>query len=181
MHPCRFVCVCAGDTVIWELNFTPCAFAIVRESGSADGQQGEDGMGNLREDEKGRDSWQREEEKCSCAFRGLMSEVGGKSLGEDRCTVPLLHCFGKKQYESPWSSFCGKNRKLKIKLSSVLLLRVSTQHICLGKSHFHPYMSCSITSKEIPLRPWHESSGETGCKSKTFPYPFESTLTPNLH
>lgn len=35
------------DTVILELNFTPCAFATVRKRGTADGLQREDSVGKL--------------------------------------------------------------------------------------------------------------------------------------
>lgn len=42
------MCTHTCDTVIEELNFTPCAFAIVRQRGTADGQQGEDRARNLR-------------------------------------------------------------------------------------------------------------------------------------
>lgn len=67
--------LCApSDT--WELHFTPCAFSIVRQRGSIDGQQGDDKMGNPWKDEKGSDSWQRDGES------GLMSEVGRKLGGQ---------------------------------------------------------------------------------------------------
>lgn len=35
------------DTVILELNFTPCAFATVRQTGTADGLRREDSVGKL--------------------------------------------------------------------------------------------------------------------------------------
>ncbi len=52
MYPCRFVCACICDAVIQELNFTLRAFAIVRQRGAVDGQQGEDRVGNLRQMKK---------------------------------------------------------------------------------------------------------------------------------
>lgn len=45
-HP-WFVCTGTSDTVILELNFTPCAFATVRQRGTIDGLQGEDSVGKL--------------------------------------------------------------------------------------------------------------------------------------
>lgn len=41
--------MCTGtcDTVILELNFTPCAFATVRQRGTTDGPQREDSVGKL--------------------------------------------------------------------------------------------------------------------------------------
>lgn len=44
--------MCACDTVIQELNFTPCAFAIVRQRGTVDGQQGEDRLRNFPQTKK---------------------------------------------------------------------------------------------------------------------------------
>lgn len=61
-HECRFACACTCDTVISELNFTPCGFAIVRPRGTVDGQQGEDKARNLHRIKKGRGGWQREGE-----------------------------------------------------------------------------------------------------------------------
>lgn len=45
MHPCRSVWACVGDSVIYGVNFTPRAFAIVRRGGGVDGQQVERGEG----------------------------------------------------------------------------------------------------------------------------------------
>lgn len=167
-HECRFVCACTCDTVISELNFTPCGFAIVRPRGTVDGQQGEDKARNLHRIKKveaadrGREKVFIHPEKTN--VRGWSGDDGGgrmSSTRRSRITVRATLSY-KKAIWTVTESFRGKIQKLR---------RICLQGFARNKFGWENLIFISICPvllprKKIPLHHQHESDGVTSCNSE---------------